>query len=438
MLNEHTLSTSNIFELVSKLCLTSTETRTPVSLVNEMLDKLPVETWRNPDLTFLDPSVGTGTFYICLLERLIVGLAEKIPDCNERIQHILLNQLYAADNNHRQIRIFSATLKKLGLENLKKNVYNKDSLKDNYNMKFDVIVGNPPYNKGKLSGASGSGNSIWEKFLPALWSKLKVGGYVCFVHPPEWRTSRYSKSKRNASKLMFDNQIKWIRAAFPFPGAGCSVDAYVLQKTDGPRQKTVWENADGSIYEFVIDHNTPHLANRQSAITNKILDKVLSQKNQDFYERKAMGGLIVLDKASSGEFTFVSGAKFTEKKWPHPHVHQFKMKVIMSDNRAFRPFFDPGTLGIGDHVHYALVKSPQEGQWLIHLINSKLSRWMQWIFCEGYNAACGVHGGEPWNCGRPFSHINFADEETDGDDMYFYKYFGLTQEEIDYVESTVK
>ena len=394
----------------------------------------------------LDPFSGSGSFLLCTFFELL----EKHHDVEPF--KIFKNCIYGWDNDKKKINLQQKEWIKLLSECcpemmpeeietvVKKNVIIvKDALKHyNNRMKFDVIIGNPPYNKGKRSSASGSGNSIWEKFLPAMWSHLQNDGYVCFVHPPEWRTNRYSRSKRNASKLMFDNQIKWIRAAFPFPGAGCSVDAYVLQKTNGQRQETIWENADGSIHKFVIEQDAPYLASMQSAVINKILGKVLSQKNQDFYERKAMGGLIVLDNTTSGEFTFVSGAKFTEKKQAHPHIHQFKMKVIMSDNRAYRPFFDPGTLGIGDHVHYALVKSPQEGQWLIHLINSKLSRWMQWIFCEGYNASKGVHGGEPWNCARPLSLINFADEETDGNDMYFYKHFDLTQEEIAYVESTVK
>ena len=36
------------------------EVFTPNSLINDMLDKLPVEVWSNPDKTWLDPCAGLG------------------------------------------------------------------------------------------------------------------------------------------------------------------------------------------------------------------------------------------------------------------------------------------------------------------------------------------------------------------------------------------
>jgi len=340
--------------------------------------------------------------------------------------------------------IFKRILDAAKLKNPGVHVYNENSLEYKFSMKFDVIVGNPPYNKGKTSGASGSGNSIWEKFLPTLWPFLNDNGYVCFVHPPEWRTNRHSAKKRKASSLMFNNQIVWLKAAFPFPGAGCSVDSYVLKKS--PIEfKTEWHNSDGSIHHFLINPEMPILLNYQSTMTNQILKKLFTTQNENIFSRKAMGGLIVLNKAITGNFVLVSGARFTQKISSHPHIHQNNLKVIMSDNRDFRPIIDEGNLGIGDHVHYALFNHMQEAQWFVNLVNSRLSRFLQWIFCEGYDAKAGKHGSEPWNCVLPFTRMLLSNEKICDDattsasyvDNYFYKFYNLTQEEIDYIEKAV-
>ena len=42
---------------------------TPLSLVNEMLDKLPSEVWEDPIKTFLDNSAGNGNFLVEILKR---------------------------------------------------------------------------------------------------------------------------------------------------------------------------------------------------------------------------------------------------------------------------------------------------------------------------------------------------------------------------------
>ena len=44
------------------------EVMTPLTLVNEMLDKLPSEVWVNPNLKWLDPCNGVGTFPSVVVE----------------------------------------------------------------------------------------------------------------------------------------------------------------------------------------------------------------------------------------------------------------------------------------------------------------------------------------------------------------------------------
>lgn len=74
--------------------LSSDEVFTPPNIVNQMLDLLPEELWRDPTVTFLDPACKTGVFLREIAKRLLKGLEEAIPDRQERIIHIFTRQLY--------------------------------------------------------------------------------------------------------------------------------------------------------------------------------------------------------------------------------------------------------------------------------------------------------------------------------------------------------
>lgn len=427
-----------LFNLVDKLHMTGTETLTPSELAKEMLDHLPPGFFTDPQKTFLDLTCGTGTFYLCLLQRLDEGLKEVIPDRKERLAHIMSKQLYACEIDRKQWRRFKAALRLLGLEHFAKNIYNDDSLKRVWAMKFDVGVGNPPYNLGKRSGASGAGNACWQKFVSMSWDLLVDDGYLCMVHPPEWRTNRYSRANKNSSEKLFKSSMIWVKAAFPYPGASCTVDAYVCQKNNKIIE-TQWVNADNTHVRLKIDAAASYLTNNQSEMITKISEKILQLPpwGNGLFSRKSMGGLVHYDMNVVGDFVSVCGATFKRIEHRHPHIHQFFKKVIMSDSRDFRAFYDTGKLGIGDHVHYILVPDEETAQWFIALTNSRISRFFQWVFCEGYNAQAGKHGGEPWNSPLPLSMIQLSNKKP-GDDSEFYKHFNLTPEEIDYIEKVVK
>lgn len=74
--------------------LSNDEVFTPPVVVNQMLDLLPVELWSNPDARFLDPVSKSGVFLREMAKRLDKGLEPQIPDRQERINHILTKQLF--------------------------------------------------------------------------------------------------------------------------------------------------------------------------------------------------------------------------------------------------------------------------------------------------------------------------------------------------------
>ncbi|NLV67914.1 MAG: SAM-dependent DNA methyltransferase [Spirochaetes bacterium] len=74
--------------------LSSDEVFTPPPVVNEMLDMLPQELFRDPNTTFLDPACKTGVFLREITKRLITGLEPVYPDLEERLQHIYEYQVF--------------------------------------------------------------------------------------------------------------------------------------------------------------------------------------------------------------------------------------------------------------------------------------------------------------------------------------------------------
>ena len=74
--------------------LSNDEVFTPPQLANQMLDMLPQELFRSKETKFLDPCTKSGVFLREIAKRLINGLAEEIPDLQDRIDHIMHYQLY--------------------------------------------------------------------------------------------------------------------------------------------------------------------------------------------------------------------------------------------------------------------------------------------------------------------------------------------------------
>ena len=67
------------------------EVFTPMVLINEMLEQLPSEVWKNKNLKWLDPATGMGNFPIAVYLRLMESLKDDIVDVKTRKKHILEN-----------------------------------------------------------------------------------------------------------------------------------------------------------------------------------------------------------------------------------------------------------------------------------------------------------------------------------------------------------
>lgn len=74
--------------------LSNDEVPTPPALARAMLDLLPAEVWSNPNYKWLDPGCKSGVFLREAASRLIEGLADWQPDFAKRREHIFRHMLH--------------------------------------------------------------------------------------------------------------------------------------------------------------------------------------------------------------------------------------------------------------------------------------------------------------------------------------------------------
>jgi type I restriction-modification system DNA methylase subunit len=103
------------------------EVFTPSELINDMLNQLPRDIWEDKNKTWFDPCAGKGNFPIQILKRLFIHLQEHIPNEEERIKHIIENQLYMAEYQYSSAEYIDLVFSFGGRFNV--NLYVGDTLK---------------------------------------------------------------------------------------------------------------------------------------------------------------------------------------------------------------------------------------------------------------------------------------------------------------------
>ncbi len=309
--------------------LSSDEVFTPPEVVNQMLDMLPQSLFSSKDTTFLDPASKSGIFLREIAKRLIIGLEKEIPDLQERLNHIYSKQLfgiaiteltallsrrslYCSKQANGKYSVCEAFDEPEGMilyennehtwdkgrciycraneknydrgEELENHAYtfiHTENPEEIFNMKFDVIIGNPPYQISD-GGHGRSASPIYQKFVEQAM-QLEPD-YLVMIIPARWFIGGKGLDKFRLSMLS-DKRIKYLadyeNSADVFPGVDIAGGVcYFLWEKNYSGQCEVENLSKSSRYISKRDLNEyPVLIRHSRAIS--IVKKVHSFKEND-------------------------------------------------------------------------------------------------------------------------------------------------------------
>lgn len=257
------------------------EVMTPISLVENMLDTLPEDVWSNSNFKWLDSCVGTGMFQSVIIKKLMEGLIDFEKDEKKRYKHIVENQIYVVELQSKHILVFKNIFNENNEYNL--NIYEGDYLDSEFDKymkedwdvkKFDIIIGNPPYNENSNKGYAQT-KPLWDKFVIKNISLLIENGYLCLVHPGAWRIPKgIFKPVQNLIKQrqILYLEIHNVTDGFKMFEAYIAYDFYCLKNVLSNDHIATIKFQDGTIVQKNIS-NTDFIPNAMFSELEKIIAK---------------------------------------------------------------------------------------------------------------------------------------------------------------------
>ena len=315
------------------------EVFTPLTLVDEMLSKLPEEVWTKKECKWLDPANGIGNYPIKVFigqsegeykyPGLFNGLAKEIPDPAKRCKWIIEEMLFMIDINGKNNLIARRLFEKLcpgakaNIEQIDKKegflkdkplVFNGKEIKE-----FDIIMGNPPYQGGAVKSVGTKGTrkmrketglttdlhkNLWIPFTTKSIGMLRKDGYLLFIHPIGWFKPDGLKPQIELHNLMLSRQLCTMRiyknnqAGKLFGGYGTiSMAYYLLQNMDVSRPTEIINIENRK--ESVVLSSKSVIILAYNNILNKIMKKSPILNDTDDFKQKSLS---IDDCRDSGQY----------------------------------------------------------------------------------------------------------------------------------------
>ncbi len=478
--------------------LSSDEVFTPPQVANQMLDLLPTEIWSDPGATFLDPACKTGVFLREIAKRLLKGLEVKIPDLQERINHIFTKQLYGiaitditallsrrslycsktANGKYSICSAFDTKEGNIRFKRLKhkwngarcvfcgaaKSEYDRDpSLESHayefihtnkpeeiFKMKFDVIIGNPPYQLSD-GGFGKSATPIYNKFVQQ--GKKLMPRYLTMIIPSRWFGG--GKGLDNFRKeMMSDDRLRKLvdfeDANEVFPGVDIAGGVcYFLWERDyrGPCEIINMHNGIEAVSERKINEFFVLIRHAYAVpIVRKVLakdEKRMSEQVSSYkpfglrtYEKPIKKGDIILywqkgegpyrrDKITAG-IEMIDKWKVITSRSGHEHAGNPDvngMRRVLSKT----VLLPPGTVCTETYLVVGSYSTKEESENLLYYMKTRFFRFLMSLLMYSHGITK-----------ETFAFIPILDMKTRWTDEKLYKHYGLTSEEIHFIESKIR
>ena len=485
--------------------LSSDEVFTPPKLVNQILDTLPQELFKNPNTKFLDPCCKSGVFLREIAKRLIDGLKDEIPDLEKRTEHIFKNQLFGIaiteltsllsrrsvycskdangefsvvhfDNPEGNIEykktyhvwfkdkcMFCGASKSeydrpdilethaysfIHTDNLK----NKELFERLKEMKFDVIIGNPPYQLSD-GGNAASAKPLYHLFVQQ--AKKLNPRYITMIIPARW----YSGGKGLDSfrdEMLHDNRIRiihdFLNAGECFPGV----------EIKGGVCYFLWNRDSRGLCEFSTHKNNKIVSTTERPLLEKDCETLIRYNEAISILKKvqAKNELTMDNQISSRKpFGFSTDFKNYEKEvfnnstkiYARGETGYVDSRLIKNNQELLTKIkvYVPAVFGNGssgtnpDRIKpiIATEKSCCTETYLIAgYFDSKnqaenLANYMK---TNLFHFLVALRKNTQHATKVVYSFVPIQDFNEEWTDEKLYKKYGLTQEEIDFIESMIR
>lgn len=478
--------------------LSNDEVFTPPEIANRMLDMLPKDIWRNSRAKFLDPFTKSGVFLREITKRLLVGLAEEIPDVQERLDHILHHQVYGmaiteltALVSRRSLYCSKDASCEYSISNFpmaegnvlfheiqhtwndagkcvycgaSRDVYERGEDRESHayqfihtdnpqelfdNMKFDVIIGNPPYQLNDGGGTGSSATPLYQLFVNQ--AKKLAPHYLIMIIPSRWFSGGKGLDDFREDMLTdkrVETLVDYFNSSDCFPGVDLSGGVcYFKWKRD--------YNGDCKITNIrnkqTIEMTRPLLENGTSSFVRfnqaiPILRKVRALQETSFEQivspRKPFGnmspyktniGNSMLKVYAYPENGYIDKEQILQNK---EAINSYKVFIAKAyGERGDFPYLVIGKPFVGEKFSvctetYLMIgpcSTSNETENIISYMRTKFFRFFVLFKKNTQNAARGVYSFVPL---QDFSHP-WTDEQL-------YRKYNLSSDEIAFIESMIR
>lgn len=274
-------------------------------LVRRILLRVSDKIYLNKKSKFLVPGCGMGVFMIELVKILVEKYNYTIEDAKSRV--------IGVDNRIKYINY----LKRKGYQ-----VYHMDFIKDKLPIKkFDVIIGNPPYNGVNKQ------EKPWVDFYVKSYSMLKKNGLIMFITPKAWISRPESPKFQPVSRMFTENDLLYVNLNVNkyFSNSGEDIGFQILRKSKTKNIKTEFDN-NGDTFELEYKSQKIHLSEHekiQFSILDKI-EKINSKKLSSMFAKR--NGSYDIKQVKDGKFSEDKNSEFNV-----PLLYSMNKKYFIKD-----------------------------------------------------------------------------------------------------------
>jgi Eco57I restriction-modification methylase/Protein of unknown function (DUF1493) len=299
-------------------------------------------------------------------------------------------------------------------------------------MKFDVVVGNPPYQEHREHGKKVTGNgALWVKFITQALELVKDDGYVSLITPDSWTSPTYDLmgsresilndyfKKYNLEHVDFD--VKKY-----FKNVGIDPCYFIVKKSNDYTNTSI--NTPNGKFDINLE-NMSFIPKDLNPLSLSIHSKVLSNSENARLFKMRWKSIIKSinvqnDKDDVFKYPFIDAHSHKPVRWASSlDPDASKRKVLVTYVGKYQCIVDDnGELGAKQAVSVLFLNDNEKGEYADNFFNSKLihfimnsNRWTQYILSQILN------------------FIPIIDFTQDWDDTKIYNYFNFSQEEIDYI-----